>query len=110
MHSLHFLVGTLAVLIGLLFLGLIVLLWGLRQLLIIGQQNDTMITLLEQLTTDLWRLAPAPPGLEDNRGAAPSVQERQVKVFHQGETLSLPEPRLPAAAIQGIARWLKAAG
>lgn len=110
MHTLYFLVGALAVLTALLFVGVILLLWGLRQLLIIRQQNDAMIILLERLNTDLWRLAPVPAGLEDNRGAAPPVQERQVKVYHQGETLSPPEPRLPASAIQGVARWLKAAG
>ena len=110
MHPLYFLVGTLALLIVLLFLGLIALLWGLRQLIIIGQQNDTMIILLEQVAQDIWHGSRFPVGLEDDTGEAPPNLERKLKLHRQGEAYGPPESRFASSLIQGVAKRIKVAG
>lgn len=65
MNAPYFLIGSLALLIVLLFFGFIVLLWGLKQLLSIRNQNDTMIYLLEQISMDSWNEAYIQAGLQE---------------------------------------------
>jgi len=110
MHSLYLLVGALAVLVALLFLGLIVLLWGLRQLLIIGQQNDTMIILLEQVAQDIWRGSRFSNGLADDTAEALPNPERKLKLHRQGETYGPFETQYASSVSQGAAKRIKAAG
>ncbi len=110
MHSLYLLVGTLAFLAALLFLGLIVLLWGLRQLLIIGQQNDTMIILMEQVAQDIWHGTRFSDGLADDTGEALPNQERKLKLHRQGETYGPPDNQNASPETQGATRRIKAAG
>jgi hypothetical protein len=68
MNALYFLTGSLALLIALLFFGFIVLLWGLKQLLIIKNQNDTMISLMEQISMNIWNEAHIQAGLQEDMG------------------------------------------
>jgi hypothetical protein len=94
MNALYFLIGTLALLIALLFFGFIVLLWGLRQLLIIGQQNDTVINLLEQISGNIWNEAHVQTGLEEDLGDAAPAPRRELKLRRQNEAFGPPGPRL----------------
>lgn len=65
MSALYFLIGSMALLSVLLFCGFIVLIWGLRQLLAIRNQNDTMIYLLEQISMNSWNEAYIQTGLQE---------------------------------------------
>ena len=49
----YFVIGAL-VLLALLFFSFIALLWGLKQLLTIQNQNDIIISFLEQVSMTLW--------------------------------------------------------
>lgn len=65
MNPLYFLIGAL-IFLALLFFSFIALLWGLRQLLIIRNQNDTVIYFLEQNSMNVWNEAYTQAGLEEN--------------------------------------------
>jgi hypothetical protein len=83
MHTIYFLIGALASLMALLFLSLIALIWGLRQLLLIRNQNDTMISLMEQIFESLWSEDHIQDRLqEDNEGTALTF-ERDLKLNRQ---------------------------
>ena len=83
MHALYILVGTAALLIVLLFFSLIALLWGLRQLLIIRNQNDTMISMLQQISGSTWNEAPIQARLREDNGEAATTRERVLKLHRQ---------------------------
>jgi hypothetical protein len=53
MDPLYFLIGAL-VFFALLFFSFIVFLWGLKQLLTIKNQNDIIISFLQQASVTLW--------------------------------------------------------
>ena len=50
MNTLYFLIGASALLMALLFFSFIAVIWGLSQLIIIRNQNDLMISLLQQIS------------------------------------------------------------
>ena len=77
MHALYFLTGFLALLIALLFFGFIVLLWGLKQLLTIKNQNDEVIYLLEQISMNIWN---GVAGLQEDMEKAARYLEREVEL------------------------------
>ncbi len=54
MNTLYLLIGALALFIALLFFSFIAVIWGLRQLLTIRNQNDIMISLLQQISVSAW--------------------------------------------------------
>jgi hypothetical protein len=83
MITLYYLVGALALLIALLFFSLIALICGLRQLLIIRNQNDTMISLLQQVSVSIWNEARIRARLQKNNGDTPLTLERELALQHQ---------------------------
>ena len=68
MTTLYFLIGAMALITILLFLGFILLLWGLRQLLIIKNQNDALVSLLDQISINIWNEAYMKAGLQEDMG------------------------------------------
>jgi hypothetical protein len=54
MNIVYFLIGAVSLLIALLFFSLIALIWGLRQLLTISNQNDAIISFLQQISISIW--------------------------------------------------------
>jgi hypothetical protein len=54
MNIVYFLIGAVSLLISLLFFSLIALIWGLRQLLTISNQNDAIISFLQQISISIW--------------------------------------------------------
>jgi hypothetical protein len=76
MHTIYFLIGSLGLLIALLFFGIVALTWGLRQLLIIRNQNDTMISLLEKIFVSTWNEAQIPARLQEDYGDTALPLER----------------------------------
>ena len=76
MNAFYFLIGALALLIALLFSGLIVLLWGLKHLITIGLQNDMIISLLEQNSVNNWHEAPIQTRLQEDVGDTALTLER----------------------------------
>jgi hypothetical protein len=88
MHALYILVGAVALLIILLFFSLIALLWGLRQLLIIRNQNDTMISLLQHIPVNIWNEAPIQGRLQEDNGEAAPTPERVLKLHRQIQGLT----------------------
>ncbi len=94
MHTVELLIGGLAVLTSLLFISFIGLLWGLKQLLNIGQQNDAMLILLNQISMKIWqaaRLQTEPH--EDAGGDTPAVERRLTLHRQSHEVYVSPEPR-----------------
>uniref|UniRef100_A0A7C3V8A9 Uncharacterized protein n=1 Tax=Desulfobacca acetoxidans TaxID=60893 RepID=A0A7C3V8A9_9BACT len=76
MNAEYLLIGSLAVLIFLLFCGLIMFLWIVRQLLVIAQQNDDVITLLKRIYPDSRNEAYVhQAGLQEDLWEAPLTQE-----------------------------------
>jgi uncharacterized membrane protein len=65
MNALSFLIGGLVLFIALLVFGFIVLIWGLKQLLTVRNQNDTMIYLLETISLNIWNEAYTQAGLQE---------------------------------------------
>ena len=85
MNAFYFLVGSLALLIALLFSGLIVLLWGVKHLITIGLQNDMIISFLEQISVNNWHAVPIQTGLEEDVGDAPLTPERGLRLHRRAE-------------------------
>jgi len=56
------------VFLALLFFSFIALLWGLKQLLTIENQNDIIISFLEQVSMTLWKEGHFQAGLQDDIG------------------------------------------
>ena len=79
MNALYFVIGAMALLIALLFLGFIVLLWGLKQLLTIRNQNDTLIYLLETISMNSWNEAYIQAGLQEEMGRSRALSEAKVR-------------------------------
>ena len=94
MNTVYFLIGALALLISLIFFGFIGLLWGLKQLLTIVEQNDTIIALLEQISGDIWNEARIRTGPREDMGDAEPAPGRELKLHHHNEAYGLPGPRL----------------
>jgi len=94
MNTLSFLVGGLALLITLLFFSFIGLLWVLKQLLTIGQQNDTILILLNQISMNIWQAARMQIELEENTGDTPSTVKRELTLHRQTEAYAPSEPQL----------------
>ena len=63
----YFVIGAL-VLLALLFFSFIALLWGLKQLLTIQNQNDIIISFLEQVSMTLWNDGHLQAGLREDIG------------------------------------------
>ncbi|MFZ2089563.1 MAG: hypothetical protein WAU47_13400 [Desulfobaccales bacterium] len=83
MDTLYFLIGALAVFIALVFFGFILLVWGLRQLFIIRNQNDAIISFLQQISVSIWNEPHSQARLgEGNRDTAVSL-ERGLKMNRQ---------------------------
>ncbi|MFZ2089905.1 MAG: hypothetical protein WAU47_15160 [Desulfobaccales bacterium] len=80
MNGLNILLGALALLMALLFFGFVALLWGLKQLLTIRQQNDTLIFLLEQIPVDIWNSGHIHAGLAEAPGGAEPISEHDLEV------------------------------
>lgn len=68
MNPIYFLIGAIFLLVALLFFGFILLIWGLKQLLTIRNQNDTMIYFLEHISMDTWNEAHIQAGLQEDIG------------------------------------------
>jgi hypothetical protein len=83
MNTIYFLIVTLSSLIALLFFSLLALIWGLRQLLIIRNQNDTMISVLEQMHLSIWHEAQIPTRLQEDNGDTTLTLERDFKLNRQ---------------------------
>lgn len=79
MNALYFLIGAMALLIALLFFGFIVLLWGLKQLLTIKNQNVTMISLLEQISLNIWNEAYIQAKQQEDMWGAPRAPGAEVR-------------------------------
>jgi hypothetical protein len=80
MNALYILIGALTLLIVLLFFSFIALLWGLRQLLTIRNQNDTMIALLQQVAVSIWDRAHLQAKLQEDNGDPAPTLERQFEL------------------------------
>ena len=80
MHTLYFLTGALALLMALLFFSLLTLIWGLRQLLIIRDQNDTMISLMEQIFVSPWNADHLQDRRKEDNGGTALPLERDLKL------------------------------
>jgi hypothetical protein len=83
MNALYVLIGALTLLIVLLFCSFIALLWGLRQLLTIRNQNDTMISLLQQVAASIWNRAHLQTRLEEDNGDPALTLERKFELHRQ---------------------------
>jgi hypothetical protein len=83
MITLYYLVGVLALLVALLFFSVIALIWGLRQLLIIRNQNDTMIPLLQQISVSIWNEARIRARLQKDNGDTSLTLERELALQRQ---------------------------
>ena len=79
MNALYFLFGAIILLIALLFFGFIVLLWGLKQLLTIRNQNDDLIYLLEQISMSIWNESYVQTGLQEDMGESAPHPEAGVR-------------------------------
>ena len=75
MDPLYFLIGALFVLV-LLFFSFISLLWGLKQLLTIQNQNDAIISFLEQTSMTFWDEGHIQTGLQEDIGDGVHSGER----------------------------------
>jgi hypothetical protein len=80
MNGPYILMGVLALFIFLLFFGFIAFLWGLKQLFTIRQQNDTLISLLEQISVDIWNKGHIHAGLEEDLGSAVPILEHELEL------------------------------
>jgi len=67
MDPLYFLTGAL-VFLALLFFSFVAFLWGLKQLLTIRNQNDIIISFLEQASMTLWSERPIQARLQESIG------------------------------------------
>lgn len=65
MDPLYFMIGAL-VFLGLLVFSFIALLWGLKQLLTIQNQNDIIISFLQQASMTLWNEGHIKAGLHED--------------------------------------------
>ena len=84
MNTLYFLIGALGLFIALLFFSFIALIWGLRQLLIIRNQNDAMIPLLEQISVSVWNEAHIKTAkLPEDNGDTALTLEQGLRLDHQ---------------------------
>ena len=93
MNTLSFLVGGLALLITLLFFSFIGLLWVLKQLLTIGQQNDTILILLNQISMNIWQAARMQSDPEEIGDTTPTAA-RELTLHRQTEAYVPSEARL----------------
>jgi hypothetical protein len=93
MNTLSFLVGGLALLITLLFFSFIGLLWVLKQLLTIAQQNDTILILLNQISMNIWQAARMQSEPEEIGDTTPTAK-RELTLHRQTEAYVPSEPRL----------------
>jgi hypothetical protein len=85
MHALYILIGALALLIVLLFFSLIALLWGLRQLLTIRNQNDAMLSFLQQISGSIWNEPHSQVRLGEDDGDAALTPERRLVLHRQSQ-------------------------
>ena len=83
MDTLYFLIGALAVFIALVFFGFILLVWGLRQLFIIRNQNDAIISFLQQISVSIWNEPHSQARLGEDDGDAALTPERVLKLHRQ---------------------------
>jgi hypothetical protein len=67
MDPLYFLIGAL-IFLALLSFSFIAFLWGLKQLLTIRNQNDIIISFLEQVSMTLWKEGHLQAGLQEDIG------------------------------------------
>ena len=65
MNPLYVLIGAIFLLVALLFFSFVLLIWGLKQLLTVRNQNDTMIYLLETISLNIWNEAYTQAGLQE---------------------------------------------
>ena len=68
MNPLYVLIGAIFLLVALLFFSFVLLIWGLKQLLTIRNQNDTLLYLLEHISMDTWNEAHLQAGLQEDIG------------------------------------------
>jgi hypothetical protein len=83
MNAVYILIGAVSLLIVVLFCSFIALLWGLRELLTIRNQNDTMISLLQQVAVSIWNRAHIQTGLEEDNGDPALTLERKFELHRQ---------------------------
>ena len=75
MYPLYFLIGAL-VFLALLFFSFIALLWGLKQLITIQNQNDIIISFLEQTSMTFWNEGHIQTGFQEAIGDDLHLGER----------------------------------
>ena len=92
MNPVYFLVGAVALLISLLFFGFIAFIWALRQLSIIGDQNDTIIFLLQQISGHIWNQPHIGAGLPEDMGDSVPARAREMELHRQIEAYDSSEP------------------
>jgi hypothetical protein len=92
MNPIYFIIGTLALLISLLFFGFIAFIWALKQLVTIGDQNDAIITLLERSTVNIWHNPYIGDGYQEDMGNGASVQDRETELRRRIEAYRPSEP------------------
>ncbi len=85
MDTLFFLMGALAVFIALVFSGFILLVWGLRQLFIIRNQNDAIISFLQQSSVSIWNEPHSQARLGEDDGDATLTPERRLVLHRQSQ-------------------------
>ena len=68
MNPINFLIGAVAFVIFLLFFGFIAIIWALKQLVTIEEQNDTIISLLQQASVNIWNKPYSGAGLQEDMG------------------------------------------
>lgn len=83
MNTIYFLIGALGLLITLLFFSLIALIWGLRQLLIIRNQNDTLISFLEEIFQGFWNEDHIQARLREDNGDTGLTLEQNLSLSRQ---------------------------
>ena len=92
MNPLYFLIGALALLISLLFFGFIACIWTLKQLLIISDQNDAIISLLQQISVSIWNKPHIGAGFQEHMGNAVPVRDGEIELHVQVEPYHPSEP------------------
>jgi hypothetical protein len=89
MNPIYFIIGVLAVLIAFLFFGFIAVIWALRQLVIIGDQNDAIISFLQQITVNNWDKPYIRARLQEDKGNGSFAGAREtelVEAYRPSET------------------------
>ena len=92
MNPIDFLIGAVAFVIFLLFFGFIAFIWALKQLVTIEEQNDTIISLLQQASVNIWNKPYSGAGLQEDMGNGTPARERETELHRQIEAYRPSEP------------------